>query len=643
MTFANDPIHTAYDPIARRQSRGINGQILHVDLTTGELTVERPDDRFYRTYIGGRGFILHYLLTQTPARIDPLSPENLLIFAPGVLSGSMLPGSGRHGVGAKSPLTGALASSEVGGWWGAECKRAGFDAVVIRGAALHPVYLWLHEGAAELRDARHLWGMLTVDTQDALRAELGDDKVRLAVIGPAGENRVRYACIIHDGGRAAGRSGLGAVMGSKNLKAVAVRGSTGLGLARREDMLPVTKWIAGAYKDLMSWAVRIGTSASVGFLHRIGSTPVNNFRDPVFPGIEQLDAPHTFPLYMKEHDTCHACPVHCKPVVEYDQPGDPRKLDPRYGGPEYESIGALGPMCLVNDPLAVAKANELCAKFGLDTISTGATIAFTMECAEKGLLPADADFRPRFGSGEDLLAAVERIATRQGLGDWMAEGSARMARDIGPAAEELQATARGQELPMHDPRLKNCFGLGYALSPTGADHMHNMDDDFAANEGSDVCGRLRELGFEVPLPMFGLPEFKIRAFTTELAAKHFFDSAVLCQFYPYEYKHLVPALNAAAGWDVTTEELLQIGHRITHMARLYLLREGFTAADDKLPPRCFQPHTEGPNAGRALTPRDLQDALQTYYRLMDWTPEGVPTPAVLARYGLTGLAAGILG
>ncbi|NPV57944.1 MAG: aldehyde ferredoxin oxidoreductase, partial [Anaerolineae bacterium] len=449
------------------------------------------------------------------------------------------------------------------------------------------------------------------------------------------------ACIIHDGGRAAGRSGLGAVMGSKNLKAVAVRGSTGLGLAAREQMLPVSKWIAGAYKDLMGWAVNNGTSASVGYLHNIGATPVNNFRDPVFPGIEQLDAPHTFPLYMKEHDTCHACPVHCKPVVAYDQPGDARKIDPRYGGPEYESIGALGPVCMVHDPVAVAKANELCAKYGLDTISTGMTTAFVMECAEKRLLPADADFRPVFGSGADLLEAVERIANRRGLGDWMAEGSARMARSIGAAAEQLQVTTRGQELPMHDPRLKNAYGLGYALSPTGADHMHNMDDTYAANDGSDVCGRLREAGIQTPLPLYGLPESKVQAYAAELAAKHIFDSAVICQFYPYEYKHLVPALNAASGWDLNMAELQEIGHRITHMARLFLLREGFTAADDKLPPRCFQPHREGPTAGHALTPQELQDALQTYYRLMDWSPAGVPSPAVLARYGLADLAAGI--
>lgn len=631
-------ISTTYDPKARKDMPAYNGKILHVDLTRGEMAVEEPPEHFYRAYIGGRGFILHYLLSTLPAGVDPLSPENVLVFAPGVLSGTILPGTGRHAVGAKSPLTHALASGEAGGWWGAELKRAGFDAIVIRGRAETPVYLWIKDGKVEIRDAAHLWGKLTGEAQVMIRAELGDDKIRISQIGPAGENLARIACVINNANRAAGRSGLGAVMGSKNLKAVAVRGSTPLGLADKALMLAVTKWIGGNYKELMEWAISAGTAGSVQHDHDIGATPINNFRDPVFEGIENLDAASFFPTLLKERDTCNICPVHCKLVVEYNRPDDPRKIDPTYGGPEYESIAALGPLCRVKDVVAVAKANELCAAYGLDTISTGGTIAFTMECVEKGLLRKDDgfDFLPEFGDGDALIESIHRIAARQGIGDLMAEGSACMGEKLGPATAEMVVTSRRQELPMHDPRFKNAFGLGYALSATGADHQANMDDDFANNPGSDVCARLKELGFETPLPLFGLPETKIKAFTTEVAFKNFLDSAVICHFYPYQYKHIVDALNAATGWNITREEILAIGARIIHMGRLFLLREGFTAKDDSLPPRAFQAHDRGPIAGKALTPEEFAAALQTYYRLMGWSAEGVPDKEVIQRYGLEG-------
>ena len=635
---------TAYDPKERKASPSFNGKILHLDLSNGKMSVEEPTEKFYRTYIGGRGFILHYLLSTMPAGTDPLSPDNVLVFAPGVLSGTTLPGTGRHSVGAKSPLTNALASGEAGGWWGAELKRAGFDAIVIRGRAETPVYLWIKDGAVEIRDASHLWGKLTNDAQEMIRQELGDDKIRIAQIGPAGENQVRIACILNNANRAAGRSGLGAVMGSKNLKAIAVRGSTTLGMADRNLMLTVTKWIGGNYQDLMGWAVAAGTSGSVNFCHATGATPINNFRDPVFEGVENLDATQMFPLMLKERDTCNVCPVHCKLVVEYDQPGDPRKIKAAYGGPEYETIGGMGPMCRVKDVVAVAKANELCAAYGLDTISTGGTIAFTMECVEKGLLRKDEgyDFLPEFGDGDALIESIHRIANRHGIGDLMAEGSARMGKKLGPAADDMVVVTRGQELPMHDPRYKNAYGLGYALSATGADHMANMDDTFANNPGSDVCARLRELGFETPLPLFGLPETKIKAFATELAYKNFLDSAVICHFYPYEYKHVVDALNAATGWDVTRDEIVEIGTRVIHMARLFLMREGFTSQDDRLPPRAFQAHSSGPIAGKALTPQELNAALKTYYQLMGWSPEGVPGKETVGHYGLQHFAEGAL-
>jgi len=598
------------------------GQILRVNLSTGELWADKPDDSFYRKYIGGRNFILHYLLSDMPAKTDPLGADNLLIFAAGLLTGTALPGTGRHAVGGKSPLTGALGSCEAGGWWGAELKRAGYDAVVIQGKAESPVYLWIQDGAVEIRDAAPLWGKLTAEAQEMIQQELGDEKIRVAQIGPAGENLVRFAAVMHDINRAAGRSGMGAVMGSKNLKAVAVRGSTNVGVENKALLQTVQKWVNANYKSMMGWAIAAGTSGSVQFNHDAGATAINNYRDGVFAGIENLDAAGFFPALLRERDTCNKCPVRCKLVV-----GKEDIIDGRYGGPEYESIGALGPLCKVNDAIAVAKANELCAAYGLDTISTGGTIAFAMEAAEKNLL--EGDDLPRFGDGNSLIESVHRIANRQGLGDWMAEGSARMATRIGKGSEEMLAVGRGQELPLHDPRLKQTMAMGYALSATGADHMHNLNDTFATFDGGDIAARLKEMGVPAPLPLWGISEHKIEGFYYETAFKNFFDCAVICHFYPYEYHHMVDAISAAGGWDVTPDEINAVGLRAINMGRLFLLREGFTSADDTLSPRMFQALSDGPIAGKSLTQTELRHWLPVYYQRMGWDANGAPSQETL--------------
>lgn len=615
----------------RDGSRAFNGKILRVNLSDGKIWFDQPDESFYRRYIGGRGFILYYLLNEMPAGIDPLGPDNLLIFAPGVLTGTVLPGTGRHSVGAKSPLTGALGSSEAGGWWGTELKRSGFDALVIQGKADKPVYLWIKDGEAEIRDAGHLWGKTTGDTQAHIRRELGDENIRIAQIGPGGENQVLYAAVMHDINRAAGRSGMGTVMGSKNLKAIAVRGTTPVELADKELMMAVQRWFTSGYKEMMGWAVDYGTAGSVKFNHDAGGAAVRNYLEGILEGVEQLDARKFFPALLKNRDTCNRCPVRCKLVLEHLDA--PHIIESRYGGPEYESIGALGVLCSITDPVVVAKGNELCAAYGLDTISTGGTIAFTMECAEKGLLD-DYDFLPSFGDGDSLIESIHRIARKEGIGAEMAEGSARMAAKIGKGTEEMLAVGRGQELPLHDPRLKNLCGMGYALSPTGADHMNNLIDNFANFAGADVCNRLEENGLEVPLPLWGVSDHKIRAYVYETAFKNFLDSAVICHFYPYQYKHVVDALSAAGGWNITQEEINEIGYRIAHMARLFLTREGFSAKDDTLSARAFYRLENGPIAGKGLTPEELKNAIRRYYELMGWNQQGEPSAETLEKYGL---------
>lgn len=606
------------------------GKILRVDLSDHKIWHEEPEPAFYRKLIGGRGFILHYLLTEMEPGADPLGPENVLVFASGLLTGTVLPGAGRHAVGAKSPLTDVLASSEAGGWWGQELKKSGFDAVVISGRAADPVYLSIIDGVVGLHSADHLWGKLTAETEEAIRLELEDQKVRIAQIGPAGENQVLYAAIMHDINRAAGRSGLGAVMGSKNLKAVAVRGNVRVGLADKDQLRDTLKWITSTYKDSMGWAVSHGTSGSVSYNHDAGGLAIKNYQASSLEGIEKLSGEEFHQKMVVGRDTCAGCPVRCKIVVDSDQP----KIDKRYGGPEYESIGGLGALTAINDPGSVSKANELCAAYGLDTISTGATIAFTMDCVENGLI-ADQDYFPRFGNPEDLLECIHKIARKEGLGKLMAQGSARMAETIGGGSDQFLAVARKQELPFHDPRLKNITGLGYALSPTGADHMHNLLDNFANFSGSDVCNRLEEMGLDVPLPLFGLEKEKIKGYYYEAAFRHVLDSAVICHFYPYEYRHLTEAIRAAGGWqDFEKEEIILIGRRIITMARLFVLREGSSHQDDRLSARVYHSLDEGPIAGRIMPEEGLAEALLSYYDLMGWDGKGIPQPEILNEFDI---------
>ncbi len=392
------------------------------------------------------------------------------------------------------------------------------------------------------------------------------------------------------------------------------------------------KWITSNYKEMMGWAISFGTPGSVKPNHDSGAAGIRNYQDAFLQGIENIDATAIFPLLIKNRDTCNRCPVRCKLVVGYD--GE-IKIEEKYGGPEYELIGGLGTLCGVTDPVIVAKANELCAAYGLDTISTGGTIAFTMNCVQQGLLEGF-DFLPTFDDGEALLQSIQLITRRSGIGDWMAEGSFRMAERIGSAAKPFLAVSRKQEFPLHDPRLKNAIGMGYALSATGADHMHNLNDTFATWDGSDVCARLRENGLETPLELWGISDKKINAYAYETAFKNFLDSAVICHFYPYEYQHMVDALNGAGGWNLDRDDINQIGDRIITLARLYLLREGFTIADDTLSARAYHRLNEGPIAGKSLTPPELGDALKRYFKRMNWTEAGVPTQEALTELGLSG-------
>lgn len=626
------------------------GKILHVDLSTSQIWTENPPDELYLKLVGGRALEAYLLLRDLPVGADPLGPENLLIFAPGVFQGTNLPGAGRHSVGGKSPLTGAIGSAEAGGWWGHEFKRAGWDALVVHGQAQAPVYLWINDDQVEIRPAGHLWGRDVADVENAIRAELNEARLRVAQCGIAGENLVLVANIINDYNRAAGRNGLGAVMGSKKLKAVAVRGTKNVPVVDRKRLTNISKWLGENYKTLAAWAHEKGTPGGLTGLNRASALPTRNFQDPDFPDAESIGWETLHTSILIGRDTCQACPIECKQVVSYDgeefpdspafktQVKDEVKIDKVYGGPEYETLGSFGSTCGVGDIVAVSKANEWSARWGLDPISTGMTIGFVMECVEHGLLTAEmtGGFLPKWGNSKDMLAAVDMIAHRRGFGDKMALGSKRLAQWIGNGAEQYLVEVKGQELPMHEPRLKAALGVGYAVAPVGADHMMNIHDTgySAPGGGLDRVNVVYKVG---PLPPSDLSDAKMTLFYHEVNWQHFQDCAICCMFYPYNYVQLAEALSAMTGHEYTPIDILAVGERAQQLSRLFNLREGFTAKDDRLPKRVMQAFKSGPLAGVEITDEAFHHARQTWYGLMGWTPEGAPTQERLAQLGLTEL------
>ncbi len=629
---------------------GVHGKVLHIDLSTNSIQVEHMPDDFYRLLIGGRAVVAYFLLRDLIPNTDPFNPDNLLIFAPGIMQGTNLPGSGRHAVGGNSPLTGAIASSEAGGWWGHEFKRTGYDGLVIRGRAESPVYVWIKNQEVEIRSADHLWGLTTAPAQAAIREELNEPRARVAQIGPAGENQVNYAAVMHDVNRAAGRNGMGALMGSKNLKAVAVRGMQKVTIAERERITSVSRWLGDNYKRLAAWAadgIGRGTQDSLAHLAHVGGLPTRNFSLPVFENAGLLSGERNYQMFLKERDTCQACPINCKQVFEYEGENPSRTLNSEYGGAEYEAMAAFGPTCGVEDNLAVCKANELANAYGLDAISSGACIGFVMECFEKGILSSeDTDgLEFRWGDGELLIRAVEMIARCEGFGAVMAEGVARMSQRFGPETEPFNLTIKGQELPMHEPRLKHAMGVGYAVAPVGADHMMNIHDTEYIRKGRALervnMAMAEKIG---PVSNKVLNEEKLQIFAHELNWMHFQDCALNCHFYPYNYEHMAEALSGVTGLEYGMHDILAVGARAQTLARLFNLREGFTVDDDKLPKRVTKAFQEGPLAGVDLSSERFDWAKQRYYELMKWDPQtGVPSEACLEELELTTLLERIQG
>ncbi len=607
---------------------GYNGKILRINLSQNSIVEERKDTIFYRKYLGGSGFIAYFLLKELRQGIDPLGPENKLIFALGPVTGTPIIGSGRHSVGAKSPLSGGIAFSHAGEHWGAELKRAGYDALIVEGKAEKPVYLWIHDDEVAIKDASYLWGKNTKETQETIRSALGDEKIRVSLIGLGGETLVRFACIMHGLYDTAGRGGLGAVMGSKKLKAIAVRGHRAPPIA---DSARVRELNKGLRETLYNhWLTQecheFGTGGpAIEMFEARGNLPVRNFRDGLFPGVKNIHAGVIKDTVRIGMDACFTCPVRCKKRVTLDEP---YRVDPAYGGPEYETLSSLGSNCGIDNLKAILKGNELCNAYSLDTISTGGVIAFAMECFEKGLLTLkDTDgMELRFGNTEAMLQCIELIARGEGIGSLLAEGSARLARRIGNRSEEFAMHVKGLEAGQHEPRLMPAFGLGYMVNPHGADHCCNVhDDQFSVDMG---MRSLQPLGFLETVPADDIDSRKVALFKVGHLRQVILDSLVMCHLATVTVDHrtLAELTAAVTGWNTGEMEQMRVAERIVTMARLFNIREGFTDDDDRLPLRFFQPKTDGALAERGLDPDKMEKAKKYYYTLMGWNAQGVPLP-----------------
>ncbi|MDD5013748.1 MAG: aldehyde ferredoxin oxidoreductase family protein [Atribacterota bacterium] len=629
-------------------SYGYTGNILHLDLTSRKHWIEHPSETFYRIYWGGRALALYYMLKEMKPHADPLSPDNPLIFAPGVLTGPPAPAIPRYTVCAKSPLTGAQGESEAGGWWGPELKKAGFDALIIKGTSSTPIYLWIKDGKIEIKDATHLWGKDTGTTQKIIKEELADDKVRIAQIGPAGENLVRFANIVNELKHFNGRNGLGAVMGSKKLKAIVVRGTKAIAidLYDKEKISQVTKEITKrVMENPLSRDLReSGTPGVVRPFYEAGCLPSYNWTTGYFKEGESLTAETYNKTILKRTEGCFACPIRCKRVVEVNEPD--LKVDPAYGGPEYETIVAFGSICGISDLRFVAKANELCNRYTMDTISTGMVIAFAMQCYEQGLLTKeDTDgMELTFGNKEALLVLVKKIAYREGLGDLLSQGSYLASQKIGKGAEKLIHQVKKQEIAMHDPRVKTGVGLQYALSDYGADHMKAAHDPFFKAQDSVGVKTMSGLGILEPVSPTDIREKKVALFKLLDIYWTVFDILGVCYFgyAPRSLgtmEELLEIIRSATGWETTWFELMKLGERSINMARIFNYREGLTSKDDTLPEVFYHPFKKGPLDGKlAIHKADFQKAIRLRYQLMGWDADtGIPTPAKLIELGLNWL------
>ena len=596
---------------------GYHGRILNVNLSSGRVDVETFDETFARQYLGGNGFAIRLLYERLAAGIDPLAPENMIVFAVGPTTDTTVPGATRCCAGTKSPLTGLFFDTTFGGMFAAAQKRSGFEAVAITGRAAEPVYLLVHEDGADIKPAADLWGRHTQETNHAIREREGGN-VEVCAIGPAGENRVRFACAVHTWDKSrdgvAGRGGLGAVMGAKHLKAVAVSGSRKTSVADPEAV----KALLGETREPMKTGTaalkNYGTTILVNMVNKIGALGVRNLQTEWYDKADAISGETYKAAYFDRDTTCFKCPVACGKDFHVN---DGEYAGTRWKMPEYETIFALGSMLDNAHKGSIVKANELCDQLGMDTISLGVTLAFAFECFEKGLLSREDTGRElEFGDYHAILELIEDTAYRRGFGDRLAEGSARLAAQLGGEAGRFLYAVKALEMPAHSARVLKGMSLGYATSTRGGSHH---DTRPTLQYGTEHDNTTTD----------GKPEFAVHN-------QHFTavgDSLTQCRFVSERgfggmlNEHYPRMINAVTGWDLSLQDVERIGERIWNLERAFNVREGVGRGQDVLPHRVMhEPVPEGMHQGMHCPPEELGGMLDAYYALRGWTRDGVPTP-----------------
>lgn len=598
---------------------GWTGTILRVNLSKGTITRQPTDPKLAKLYIGARGLGGRILSDEVDPNIDPLGPENKLIFAPGPFSGTFAPSAGRYDVICKGPLNGTIAASNSGGTFGSEIKYAGYDMIIFEGKAEKPVYLWVNDDKVEIRDASHIWGQEVPATTDMVRAETDED-AKVACIGPAGEKMVLFASIMNDLGRAAGRTGVGAVMGSKNLKAVVVMGS---GAVKVADPVTFKETVMKSRRKIQEHPVggaglkAYGTDVLVNILNETGALPIRNFTDGYHPNATNVGGETLSARVLTRPRGCFSCIISCGRATKVTNP----KYAGEGEGPEYESAWCFGPDCDIFDMDAVTKANFLCNELGLDTITMGATIACAMDMINNGLIP-EKDLEGldlRFGNAEAMVEAVRLTGLGEGFGKKLAQGSYRMASAYGHP--EYSMTAKKQEMPAYDPRGVQGIGLNYATNNRGGCHVRGY------TIAVEVLGNPVKMDPHATEGKAGL-DITFQNLTAAL------DSTGACLFSTFGLggDDLAVMLSALTGVDYPIEEFMKAGERVWNQERLWNLKCGMTKADDTLPERLLKdPIKTGPSKGEI---NHLDQMMPEYYQLRGWDEDGVPTPEKLQELSL---------
>jgi len=624
-------------------THGFVNRILRIDLTTGEHSVEQPGQAFFRTYYGGGALGCHYLLKETAADTDPLGPDNLLVLAPGVTTGAKVSGASRCTATALSPLTGMVGDSQAGGSLGPAIKRAGYDAIVIRGCAEKLVYLYVDDSAVEIRDAAALAGKPVLEVHQALSAELGDDGLSIVQCGPAGERKVRFASLHADLNDVFGRTGMGAAMGGKNLRAVAVRGTGEVPLADVEGLKVLSKKAAQRLPECGFPATlrAHGTPGVVAPQAEAGNLCTRNYTRSFHERYKELDGATYDPELGAGSRTCFGCVISCRKRVKVE---GPYPVSDELGGPEFETLGLLGSNLEIFDPRAVAYANQLCNQYGLDTITTGGLAAYLFEGLERGLIPRSAAEGQDLGFGkpEGLFWLIARIGERAGIGDLLAEGFEAAIAEFGEETRAFAVQTKNQGYAIHMPQVKPSLAVIYAANPFGPDHQSSEHDWLLASDGEEHWG----LALLAPGEQDSDGRNKVRMAAFSQMYYSLLDTLCLCQF-PwgagslYSYQDLEELVRCCTGWQATFFELMRAGERRINMMRQLNARRGYTRDHDRLAERVFEPLPDGPKQGAHVSRERFPAMLDEYYAIMGWDPAtGNPRRGKLLELGLEWTAEG---